>query len=580
MEQLTPKFDQVKKRYMQRKGGSASTAPTVDPLTLDAMLADLDASIANVPAKANVESKEKAKVPNGDSKALSKIAALLRRTAPDTRIESSPAKGENMTGMTEPAQECGPGKRLQETVTAMYRAKETAAAGGKGIGSAKIKRNIELSLITGDTYELLGWFQERAKLVGQLYNLSNGPDSPARRRCSVDSPAETTEPQGPQQWEDLLLYLDTVKSEVRKMGAGQDSTTTANEGMLTALHELAMLMIADKAAERGEYIQRLHTTIAEQTEHLERADERMVELREKVREYGRENADLEAHCEALKMDVRDALSQRCEAEDRAQFLELRCQQLQQEAALRTAELLQLRAAANPTDRHGSSLRAFERRLDHHSRTRGLLSDSSEDGSDVEVERKVKAAAGGTPQMTGSSTKKERRHSNSDNRDAIDSLQATQNAFRKLDNISQADWVHMFRLPHNATAEDIRTRETALNGAEADLESVLAKFRGAQRQLKAEFSARTAQLQKEEREKLERERSMQSENALCCICKEEAKSILLLPCRHLCVCQVCSQGPPSPRQHSSPRTEARRTERRIRSCPVCRAAVEECLKVYA
>jgi hypothetical protein len=55
---------------------------------------------------------------------------------------------------------------------------------------------------------------------------------------------------------------------------------------------------------------------------------------------------------------------------------------------------------------------------------------------------------------------------------------------------------------------------------------------------------------------------QSNENACCICLEEPKSVLLMPCRHLCICQACSQGPPL-----------------LRSCPICRANVQERLSIF-
>ena len=49
---------------------------------------------------------------------------------------------------------------------------------------------------------------------------------------------------------------------------------------------------------------------------------------------------------------------------------------------------------------------------------------------------------------------------------------------------------------------------------------------------------------------------------CVICQLEEKSILLLPCRHLCLCQKCS----------------RRKE--LQSCPLCREEIQDKMHVFA
>jgi hypothetical protein len=48
---------------------------------------------------------------------------------------------------------------------------------------------------------------------------------------------------------------------------------------------------------------------------------------------------------------------------------------------------------------------------------------------------------------------------------------------------------------------------------------------------------------------------------CVICREQQKAVLLLPCRHLCLCQGCSH------KHELP------------SCPVCRTHVVERMRIY-
>ena len=55
-----------------------------------------------------------------------------------------------------------------------------------------------------------------------------------------------------------------------------------------------------------------------------------------------------------------------------------------------------------------------------------------------------------------------------------------------------------------------------------------------------------------------------ENSLCCICRDATKTILLLPCRHLCLCEDCSVS----------------LQQRRGSCPVCRETVRDTLRVYA
>lgn len=50
--------------------------------------------------------------------------------------------------------------------------------------------------------------------------------------------------------------------------------------------------------------------------------------------------------------------------------------------------------------------------------------------------------------------------------------------------------------------------------------------------------------------------------LCVICHDGQKSVLFLPCRHLCVCRSCGHI------------------ERLNQCPLCRQKIEETLQVYS
>jgi RING finger protein 26 len=56
----------------------------------------------------------------------------------------------------------------------------------------------------------------------------------------------------------------------------------------------------------------------------------------------------------------------------------------------------------------------------------------------------------------------------------------------------------------------------------------------------------------------------NEHNSCCICKENPKSMLLLPCRHICLCEECGEN-----FHNG----------RLENCPVCRQMIRDILRVY-
>jgi len=78
----------------------------------------------------------------------------------------------------------------------------------------------------------------------------------------------------------------------------------------------------------------------------------------------------------------------------------------------------------------------------------------------------------------------------------------------------------------------------LLGVQADLEVALSKIKTARQEINRE-----------------------SRDSLCCICRDRPKSILLLPCRHLCLCGECAELKP------------------LTHCPVCRTLNTEKLRVF-
>ncbi len=57
-------------------------------------------------------------------------------------------------------------------------------------------------------------------------------------------------------------------------------------------------------------------------------------------------------------------------------------------------------------------------------------------------------------------------------------------------------------------------------------------------------------------------SQQVENSTCVVCQVEPKTVLLMPCRHLCICKQCSENA------------------KLLSCPLCRRTIEEKIIVYS
>ena len=62
--------------------------------------------------------------------------------------------------------------------------------------------------------------------------------------------------------------------------------------------------------------------------------------------------------------------------------------------------------------------------------------------------------------------------------------------------------------------------------------------------------------------LERCLGVEKEQKLCVICQVQEKTVLLLPCRHLCLCEKCS------------------LRKELKDCPLCRLAIEDKIRVFS
>merc|ERR1712062_721720 len=70
------------------------------------------------------------------------------------------------------------------------------------------------------------------------------------------------------------------------------------------------------------------------------------------------------------------------------------------------------------------------------------------------------------------------------------------------------------------------------------------------------------------DQLLREVEREREDKLCVVCQDREKCIMILPCRHLCICESCqvSLMQRIDRAHS-------------RTCPICRKIVKQTIKAY-
>jgi hypothetical protein len=64
------------------------------------------------------------------------------------------------------------------------------------------------------------------------------------------------------------------------------------------------------------------------------------------------------------------------------------------------------------------------------------------------------------------------------------------------------------------------------------------------------------------EEVIRRKAGSGNSKLCCVCMEGERQVLLMPCRHLCVCRGCSE------------------DERLKDCPICRSEIRERMVVYS
>ncbi|XP_031560368.1 uncharacterized protein LOC116296485 [Actinia tenebrosa] len=70
------------------------------------------------------------------------------------------------------------------------------------------------------------------------------------------------------------------------------------------------------------------------------------------------------------------------------------------------------------------------------------------------------------------------------------------------------------------------------------------------------------------ERLQRQLELERDKTLCVVCQDEVKKILLLPCRHMCICVMCAN-------HI---TSIVNWNRRV--CPLCRTRIGSMVEVYS
>ena len=137
---------------------------------------------------------------------------------------------------------------------------------------------------------------------------------------------------------------------------------------------------------------------------------------------------------------------------------------------------------------------------------------------------------------------------------------------QLSELTVSDWASLFSGPVSShKGETGGLNFTELASISADLEAVLGKLKTTKEEMTRRQSQMIAKCADEALA------GAASSSSLCCICLDAPKSILVLPCKHFCVCANCARGGEGAGAGAG---------RSLRQCPVCRAAVQDFMHVYS
>lgn len=135
--------------------------------------------------------------------------------------------------------------------------------------------------------------------------------------------------------------------------------------------------------------------------------------------------------------------------------------------------------------------------------------------------------------------------------------------KALSALSVNEWVSAASALRHGEAS---SPEAVLTSLLADVESICARVRGAKEEL------------------LRQGAQVVEETQCCCVCQDRVKSILLLPCRHLCLCEACAKQYVECRRIDEDiyfdSGHSRRHSGVMTQCPVCRTEIKEQIRVYA
>ena len=132
--------------------------------------------------------------------------------------------------------------------------------------------------------------------------------------------------------------------------------------------------------------------------------------------------------------------------------------------------------------------------------------------------------------------------------------------RKITSLLLSSWISLRRMNENArqNINIVDGRQQVDNEQEFEEDMHVADRNMAEPPLDREIS--------QNQTKLKHELELEKDKRLCVICQDNVKNILLMPCRHVCMCRQCLR-------------EIRQGRLGLLQCPLCRTRIESSLEVF-
>mmetsp|Transcript_26472 Transcript_26472/g.41479 ORF Transcript_26472/g.41479 Transcript_26472/m.41479 type:complete len:375 (+) Transcript_26472:47-1171(+) len=128
---------------------------------------------------------------------------------------------------------------------------------------------------------------------------------------------------------------------------------------------------------------------------------------------------------------------------------------------------------------------------------------------------------------------------------------------RQEKLNQAAVEHQEQLAQVAGQLELAEQELSRLRGERLAQMTITEMEDLEQDLKACLEATTRRKEKVTKEQLDNAAA----STLCVVCQERAKTVLILPCRHMCLCQECSEN------------------QSLKACPLCRIEIESKIQAF-